>query len=60
MHTTPCPIRIREVLAATVARKISGALMCAYHFMAWCSTAQTRSKPIASANTACSTESWRS
>ena len=39
------------VFAATQVRKISGALMCAYHLSAWCSTAQTRSKPISSAST---------
>ena len=57
MHTTPWPMRMRDVRAATHVRKISGALMCAYHFRQWCSTAQTRSKPISSANTACSTQS---
>src|SRR5262252_2480043 len=31
--------------------------MCAYHWRQWCSTAQTRSKPISSASTACSTQS---
>ena len=43
--------------AATQVRKISGAVMCAYHLRQWCSTAQTRSKPICSASTACSTQS---
>src|SRR5262252_8128804 len=33
--------------------------MCAYHWRQWCSTAQTRSKPISSASTACSTQSCR-
>ncbi len=55
MQTTPCPIRMVLVRAATQVRKISGALMCAYHLREWCSTAQTRSNPIRSANTACST-----
>lgn len=61
MHTTPCPTRMREVRAATQVRKISGADMWAYHLREWCSTAQIRSKPISSANTACSTlsrSSW--
>lgn len=56
-------MRIRDVLAATQVRKISDALMCAYWVREWCSTAQMRSKPISSANTACSTQSlrtWRS
>ena len=62
-HTTPCPMRMRFVFAATYARKVSGALMCAYHSRQWCSTAHTRSKPISSASTACSTQScitWNS
>ncbi len=29
-QTTPCPIRMREVLPATNARKVSGALIWAY------------------------------
>ena len=48
---------MREVLAATQVKKISGALMWAYHFRQWCSTAHTRSKPTSSANTAWSTQS---
>ena len=51
-------MRMREVRAATHVRKTSGALMCAYQRSAWCSTAQMRSKPICSAKTACSTQSW--
>ena len=37
--------------------------MCEYSISEWCSTAQTPSKPISSANTACSTQlriAWRS
>lgn len=57
MHTTPCPMRMVFVLAATQVRNISGADMCAYHFSEWCSTAQIRSNPMCSASTACSTQS---
>src|SRR5437899_2934963 len=57
MSTTPWPTRIVDVRAATKLRKISGALMCAYHFSEWCSGAQMRSKPTCSANTAASTQS---
>ena len=42
MHTAACPTRIRVVFAATVERKISGALMWEYSTSAWCSTAHTR------------------
>src|SRR5215467_13418811 len=47
---------MRLVFAATADRKISGALMCEYSTSAWCSTAQTASKPACSAYTACSTQ----
>src|ERR1700722_642655 len=57
MHTTPWPIRILEVRAATAVRKISGALMCADQYREGCSTAQTRSKPISSAKIAWSRQS---
>src|SRR5438552_1006913 len=49
MQTTPWPIRIVDVRAATHVKKISGADICAYHLRQWCSTAHTRSKPICSA-----------
>src|SRR5215218_10757099 len=47
---------MREVLAATAVRKISGALMCEYSMSEWCSTAHTPSNPTGSAYTACSTQ----
>src|SRR3954465_14816199 len=56
MHTAACPTRMRDVFAATAVRKISGALICEYSMSEWCSTAQMPSKPISSANTACSTQ----
>src|ERR1700730_4360117 len=58
MHTTPCPMRMRDVRAATHVRHTSGALMCAYQRRACSSPATTRSKPISSAYTACSTHPW--
>ena len=48
---------MRDVFAATYERNTSGALMWAYCWRQWCSTDHTRSKPISSARTACSTHS---
>src|SRR5438876_5819061 len=48
---------MRDVFAATYERNTSGALMWAYCWRQWCSTDHTRSKPISSASTACSTHS---
>src|SRR5262245_10409799 len=45
---------MRRVCAATAASTTSGAEQCEYSSRKWCSTAQTQSKPSASARRACS------
>ena len=51
-QTTPCPISSRVVLPARKARKVSGALICAYCGRAVCSTAQTTSNLATAQNQA--------